>query len=487
MIKLKSLLEADTAEDAVQQRVGDKKEIDLSNEEFDISERGYNYLDYQIEKLAKKGKRYGVASIELKIIKEYYKKIFVDHGRISRRSKDLNDKPQGLEKEYVLKRYIVKIEGKPPIVEGYEFIAKIEHTPAGNILNFNPHASVKNLPLEYRTATQKCDVCQTNRDRNNTFVLKMLKEDETRFPGKKAGNFIMAGSACLKRFLPTKDVNLLIAYAEMLEGLRSMMGGSEDDDAKEYGGGSGSSKYMDAKGLLYNIAFVYTFTGKFISKKKAQQLYDEGKMVDSTSGLAQDFEYRHKQNKKYWSKEIIEMDRMETEDEPFKARVQATIKEFEDWKSKKNFEEEEQKNPQYADFFHNMKVMAKSEIIGNDKSNMYTALFGMFLRDKGAFEKKQSNVQTAVTKSFVGKIGEKIKTSVTVKKVGDYETQYGHAWRYNMEDSNGNNLVWFTSTNLSVNAGDKMEIQGTVKKQENNKYTNIPETSLTRVKVLSQS
>ena len=117
----------------------------------------------------------------------------------------------------LVKQYTLSIKGEPPHVEGYEFIARLEHTPEGNFIYTSPHSSVPNLPSEFKTVNQHCDVCHTNRDRNDTFVVKMEKDDPTRFPDKKVGDLLIIGRNCLARFLPGISVSGLIAYTNMIE------------------------------------------------------------------------------------------------------------------------------------------------------------------------------------------------------------------------------------------------------------------------------
>ena len=480
MIKLQSLLvEGDWATE----QIAAQKEVDLSKEEFEVSEGGFAYIRGEIDKLNKKATKYGVPPIELKVIKEVYKKVYT-HNDLRRivGMDDTTKKPE--EKENIVKYYLIKLDGKPPVVEGFEFIAKIEHTPAGNILNFNPHASVKNLPPEYRTATQKCDVCLTNRDRNNTFILKLEKEDLKRFPNKKAGDFIMAGSACLKRFLPPRDLNMLISYAQFLEDIRKALSGDQEGDNDPMGDGDSGSSYLQTSGLDHALSAVYSHMGKYISKKKAREVFDTtGQSMDSTADVVSRFVNRYSENRKHWLKTVEDVsDKLES-DSTFKSKVDALTKEFEEWKSKKDFSEEEKKNPNFADFFHNMSVMSKSDMVSHSKISMYSALFGMFLRDKGEFEKIAAKAQ-AKPKEYVGKVGEKITSKVTIKSHKGFDTQYGYAYRYVMETPEGNILAWFTSTDLGLEDGAVINITGTVKSQEPNKYTKVPETNLTRAKVL---
>lgn len=103
--------------------------------------------------------------------------------------------------------------------------------------------------------------------------------------------------------------------------------------------------------------------------------------------------------------------------------------------------------------------------------------------------------------SHIGVVGEKITIEVTLKKVYnwmDYSFSYygQNRYIYTMEDSNGNILVWKTSSYMSVSGGkdkngdpiytpvnkdDKISITGMVKAHSN--YKGEDQTVLQRVKI----
>ena len=169
------------------------------NTSFELGENGYNYLKIQVDKLNKKANKWGVPPMELKIVKEEYRKEKIIINKLTKEPANPPFNPQiHLEKEVLKKIYTVELNGEPPRVEGYEFVAKVEHTEEGNIINFAPNVQNKDVPEAYRTVVQACDVCKEKRERNNTFILKLLKDDVQRFPDKKSGDFIMVGSGCLK-------------------------------------------------------------------------------------------------------------------------------------------------------------------------------------------------------------------------------------------------------------------------------------------------
>ena len=130
----------------------DKKMTEKTLEDtFSVSDRGLEYIKQELDRLNKKAGKLGVKPLTLKVV--------------GKKEEKLSDGDIKVTHE-------VKIEGDSPIIDGYEFIANVEHTDAGNIINISPNSSVKSLPNEFRHAGATCDHCHTPRERNNTFVLK---------------------------------------------------------------------------------------------------------------------------------------------------------------------------------------------------------------------------------------------------------------------------------------------------------------------------
>lgn len=455
-----------------------------------VSETGYNFLKSTIDSLNKKASKWGVPAMELRVLKEEYvkKTIFVNAftGKVVKGG--VAEDPAAEQKEVTIKQYEVQLIGEPPRIDGYKFIAKIEHTEHGNILNYAPKESNEHLPHEYRTGTQKCDVCNTTRDRNNTFILKLEKDDPQRFPDKHNGDFIMVGSSCLKRFLPNlQSATSLMGYAEMIEMIRDSLKESSEMSDDLGGGGSGYEKYIAQEDLGFWISAVYLHTGKYISKKKAQEFSEQGNPVESTVQSA----FTARTPSKYHEDVVFKRVK---EDEGFKKRSEDLTKEFIDWSKTKDFDSEADKKPEYSDFFHNLKVLSKQNFFKRNNSALFGALFATFLRDKGEFERKAAMKTATADFTYFGEVGGKIRVKIKVNKLKEYESQYGQGLIVNMEgeqsttDPSGQpivkkgNILYFTS-NFELEEGEEAEIEATVKGHQPNKYTQIPETQITRAKI----
>ena len=503
-------------------------------EAFTIRERGLEFLKQRLEILNKKAAKYKVPPLVLKIDKEeLVKELHPDIKRKQKINPDTFDKTilDNPNSWVLVKEYTVQIEGNPPQVEGYEFIARLEHTPAGNYVFTNPKSSVPNLPTEYQTLNQRCDVCKTNRDRHDTFILRMEKDDPKRFPDKKEGDFLVIGRNCLAGFLPGISIAGLISFTKLVDSVREDIDAAKEVDNGLDGGGGSGKYYEDPEHLLRYLSAVYLHTGKYVSRKAAQLNADNGDDANSISTLSRAL---GEMRPNPWSKtprQDYPIYYRLREDDSFEKNVQAMCEEFANWLSKKDFDALAVANPSSANFFNNMKLVAHEEFIKGNQFGFYAALFQLFLRDKHDLEKKveaekqakllaslepspikfdetllkkrlrdvakdldisRMMAQGMDEKSIKKEIrGKEYGWEVTVKKVTPYEktsvfggADDGIGYRTLFRDKYGNDFLWFASVNPFVE-GHAYSIDGTIVGYEAlNKYSNRPQTRINRVKIV---
>lgn len=508
------------------------EEKELPNE-LKVKDRGLAFLQQRVEALNKKAAKYKVPPLEIQIVKEEMvkelhpdiKKMQMSQSIIVPLDKGILDDPNSW---VFVKEYTIRLEGNPPQIEGYEFIARLEHTSEGNFIYTNPKSSVPSLPAEFKSLNQRCDICKTNRDRNDTFVIKMEKDDPTRFPNKKAGDLLVVGRNCLARFLPGISIAGLIAFTKMVENIQEdIKAAQEMDNEPSEGGGGGGKYYEDVDHLLSFIIGTYLQMGTYISKKQANADAELGKATESTLSRAlsemrpspqvKNVEQRYPV---YWKL---------TNDPAFKQKVETMAEEFNAWVATKDFDALAAQKPDMADFFHNLRLVSKQEYLRGNHFGFFAALFQLFIRDKRDAEKKADAAkqiaslpaspvkfdetlvkkrlrdvakETEVKRLAAGGLDEKaIKKEirgkewgwqVTVKKITEYEkTQtfgYGDSgigYRISYRDDYGNDFLWFASTSEGFAEEGKYIIDGTIVGYEpTNKYTNRPQTRINRVRIL---
>jgi hypothetical protein len=414
---------------------------------FTLNDTGLAYVQQQLAKINKKATRIGVKPLELKIIKEG-----------SYKSTSNRDK-----REVVVKTYDVKVEGKPPIIDGYEFIASIEHSEAGNIINISPAANVKELPAEYRTSNTDCDYCHTKRDRLNTFV---LRETAT-------GKFKKVGRSCLKNFLPSQNPASILGYAEMLSKvLGALIGGEEADPDADFGGG-GHSKYYDADTFLTYVCAAYVLNG---------ERYTSGKVAREHEGLVSTANFAMNLMNMNWASDDFKKEYRDKLNNAM-SKAEALAKEVETWKDTKDWDVEIEKKPDMATYFHNMKVISNSSAIQYKNAGYHASLLAVYLREKAWKEKQAVNVEKAKTKTYLGKVGEKISFTAILKKYTSWQSQWGwtHLYVFN-EVGTENEVVYYASRDLNLEEGKTYKVVAAVKAHQVSKFNQAPQTVITRGK-----
>jgi len=509
-------------------------------EQFKVTDRGFDFLKERIAALNKKAAKYKVPPLEIIIHSEEMVKILRPEIKAQLASGAMQAGPgsltgPGTEGFYTLsKQYTLSLKGEPPHVEGYEFIARLEHTPEGNFIYTSPHSSVPNLPAEFKTVNQHCDVCHTNRDRNDTFVVKMEKEDPQRFPDKKPGDLLVVGRNCLARFMPGISVAGLIAYTNMIEATQyDVKEAQEMEEGGEGAGGGGGKYYEPAEVLLFWLCATYLFTGQYLSKSQANKNAEAGMTGNITTPTIYRAlnEMRPNPFVKGDPEKIYPVYYKVKDDESFKQKAETMASEFENWFPSKDWEALAVKSPDKADFIHNMALVGKQEYLKASQFGFFSALFQYFLRDKKAAEDKAEAAKKAaelppspvdfsdaallkkrlreiakeaeIKKLIAGGMDEKaIKKAikgrvwgweVTVKKITEYEkTQtfgYGDSaigYRILFSDAFGNEFMWFASSNVGFTEGNKYIIDGAVTGFEppTKYHPNNPQIRINRVSII---
>ena len=169
----------------------------------------------------------------------------------------------GYDREYCT-TYLT-VSGEAPRVEGYDFIARIEHTEAGNVVSGPPNSD-EDLS-EYWEADPTCEHCKTKRSRKDTFVLREVETGKTKRVGRN----------CLADYLRGADASEALRVWAFLHEIE--IRGCEDDEFG-YGGTVGLGEVGTLRFLA--CAVHDARVNGFISKKAT--MYNEG--VTSTAAAA---------------------------------------------------------------------------------------------------------------------------------------------------------------------------------------------------------
>lgn len=101
----------------------------------------------------------------------------------------------------------------------------------------------------------------------------------------------------------------------------------------------------------------------------------------------------------------------------------------------------------------------------------------------------EANRKATIVSKHIGNVGDKLERDIEVIKVVSFESDFGGGRIYIMKDTEGNEIVWMTSTCLKLvdglvaQEGDKARIKFTVK--EHAEYMDVPQTKVFRVKAVA--
>lgn len=380
-----------------------------------------NELNKRIEKFAKKSNKFNLQPIEIKIVGETIIKEVI------------NNKETGRVTPYK----IVELSGKAPSLNDHTFIARVEHTEAGNILSKSPGAYDIEIPKELREGGAYCDHCKKIRKRNDTFILKNnLTED-----------FIRVGRTCLQDFFRGTSPSGALSIWTLLEELK-------DFHDKE-------PSYKDSGDNYYNLKSIIATSFKaikdvgWVSKKVAR---DCGKVPTANRVLFAS-EPKSLANP-------IEWESAQPKEEDFELAGKAII-----WAGELEGDSE---------YEHNLKVACSLEYVSPKNIGLVVSLAAIYNKHL-----EQKSTKEASTSTHFGEVDKKYIRELKVVKQYEINGQYGLTICYTLVDDAGNIFKWFSSGGCRIGGeelkgGDKYYFTFSVKRH--GVFNEIPETYISRAK-----
>lgn len=353
-------------------------------------------------------------------------------------------RPQGAKHDEI--RQEVVVTGETPVVNGWEFVATLQHEDGGTILRVVPGTNLDPaVTKSYRQAQPDCDHCQLNRRRGDTFLLREVA----------TGRVIQVGRSCLRDFLGHADPHALAAMAEYLiaaDGLAAI--------AEEAGGGAGGrAGYFDLTAFVAVTIYDVAKNG-YVSRAKADA---EG---IATTAHAVTFLLHPKNVGAILTPALMAA----ATDMIAFAKTQL-----------------DRDSDSLSDYEHNLRVALLPEIVGPKTAGIVASLVPYVNRIKGQIAERAA----APPSNYLAPVGEKFQALLTILRLHVFETDYGPMSIVGMRTPQGDLAVWKTKgprvTMLSggerdVEIGETYEAEGTVKEhKEAYKRPGVPETAVTRV------
>jgi hypothetical protein len=338
----------------------------------------------------------------------------------------------------------VDIEGKY-VVNGWEFVATIEHKTSGNIIR--AVNSDYKIPDKYYTCGPACEHCHIVRDRKDTYLIYNKDKDEWKQVGK----------TCLQDFTGGLDAEVCAQYADVEKFIMDCEQLEDYDDYGEEGFGYSNDN---------------SFNGDNVKKIGYNLIKEQGYVKADKSGDSSVGQYVHEYKHDEYSKNI-----KPASDEEI-AKVNAWV---------------EEKSKHLSNDYNANQYMSNAIVAWGEKYPEYRdlalilSLISMYFKDM----QEQERIKNLPATNYVGNVGDRIKFKVASYRmlyVKDNSMRgYGAAptYVYQVYDDKSNTFIVETSSERIEDNWIGKTIEGKVKAQK--EYKGVKQTVINRIKLLDES
>ena len=401
---------------------------------YEIYEGNFERLQKKLARIENKCKTYGC--------KFYFKEV-------GETFKEVEDRATG--DKMTLRFIIVEVEGTAQI-NGWRFVATIDHLEAGNVIRQFDEAV--NIPDKYRHTDPVCEHCQTSRRRKDTFL---VYNEET-------GEFKQVGRSCLLDYTggwSSEDITRYISWFD------SIIGGYE------LGGGSGSYTYY------YPVDRILACAAACVQKLG----YHNSQSDDSTRDRATSI-YKLEEGIAIYPHQHEEYMRELKNSKGIDGRADDVVAEAEAARAWILAEEVDE----YNSYMNNLKVICSSEYCSSRNLGYLVSLIPTYFKhletEAARAEREAKRAKAASQSKHVGKIKDRLTFDATAYFVTSCDSFYGWSALYKFVTEDGDVFTWWTSSNVDVDRDRprKVRVTGTVK--DHDEYAGVKQTVLTRCKIV---
>lgn len=344
---------------------------------------------------------------------------------------------------------IITIEGDAPKLNGWRFVASLEHDPIiGTIVRTAPREVT---PSQYfDSLNTNCDHCHKTIQRNSTYIV-------THDDGRTA----QVGRVCLKDFLGHRNPEDVAWYFSAVLDVLDM---ASDEEHEWWGDGRRGYEYFALDSFLELVIVIIRKHG-WMSATQAREKDDHS---FSTASRVRDYLW----NERSKTKRPTTCYRGLIKDED-RAEARAVINYFQALA--------DTPTANRSDYIHNISLIAVAERLDDRKVSYAASMVSSYRK---AMERTVNDAATAATSCWFPEVtvGQRVKIGEAKmeKIIGPYEGQYGPLYIYKFSQQEGAiTLVWFTGKLLNDITGNKIFIKrATIK--ELREYKGRKETVLSR-------
>ena len=334
----------------------------------------------------------------------------------------------------------------------WAFGGSVEPSGVGGKNFVNVNLSGKDLgfvvPSKYFTANPcTCDYCKTNRKRNKTYLVV----------NQETGEWKQLGKECLKLFVTGIDVDAIATFESFIKEAEEA---ANPGDEFFYNKGFKFVKVADALALA---CAVYRERGYLATRDVAGSSNDLCNKNIVQRKLAQQYGY----DSDFLNIANSTRDKIDTI--TFKADINAATDAIGDV-------EQLPDDP----YYNNLKVVVANEYIPLNKLGLLVSIPRAIERYAEEKKRQEERERLAAESNYLGSVGEKISVNfISGREVACCETQFGLLHIYEFKDTNGNTVVWKSSSSKDI--PESGTVTGTVKTHE--EYSGIKQTVILRAKI----
>lgn len=330
---------------------------------------------------------------------------------------------------------LVEAEGHS-VINGWRFVASLDHTEKGNIIS---RATDIEVPERYYCGDPKCEHCGNKRVRHTYIV----RNDET-------GEFKQVGRNCLCDY----------THGMSAEGVAMYMNGIDELISGEATVGCSITRYYGTKEYLRYVAETIRHFGYVKSGSWTRATADR---AESYYGVDHGWRFYGDLREEY-KNEMAECG--------FNAESDEAVKTVEDAIAWLN------EQPENNNYMHNLKTAVSLEMISAGHFGILASLFPTYDRELEREATRRKEAEKGALSNWVGEVGKRVAFDISeTRLITSWETMYGTTYVWKILDKDGNVFTWKTSRGIP----DSGKMVGTVK--EHKEFRGVKQTELTRCRI----
>lgn len=398
-------------------------------------------VESAIEKLNVRARKLGVEEITLEVTEE------TETERRLRSGYDpAIDSPEDW--TYYVHFVFAIVDGKTPKLDGWSFVATLDHDTAGGdlpIIKRSPRDEAQGVDLDaYRHAANVCDHCGYKRNRLKTYIV--LNDD---------GRVMQVGSTCIKDFLGGKSPERIASWAEWVWDLDGDLGAAEYDPWD----GGGSDGPIDRHSI--DLERFLTLASALIRVEGWRARWIDGERHQGTADEAVSLMFSRSRDDRDWKEQNVTEEDRET--------AKAAI----DWLNSEVAERDD-----LSEFEHNMVAICGGERTWIKYGDIGIAgyLPMMHARHLGKVAEKKVREATnakLADSEHIATEGDRVKLTFTVVFNRGFDGFYGMRYLTKGLTPDGNLVMWWGSGDAAsqMEEGDTVSCTATIKAHSTDDYS----------------